>query len=147
MSDVLMLRLEITIISICKRNGHAEAATALQNTYGEMKRCMHNKKIFITPKEEFLTSIEKCSEDALKITQDCLAENQKYFPEFVLDLAKSLTNFVYDDIDYMRYDLAPCVPRFDEYGVHRKYLQCLSDTVVDTDDVPYIQRSKSSFCK
>ncbi|KAJ8965391.1 hypothetical protein NQ317_019331 [Molorchus minor] len=53
---------------------------------------------------------------------------------------------MYDDIDYMRNDFAPCAPRFNQLSVQRKYLQCLSDIATDPHDDLDIPRSKSSFC-
>lgn len=58
---------------------------------------MSSPRIFSVPKAEYIDNIVSCSKQAITETKDCLPEEQKYFPEFVLDLAKSLVSFMYDD--------------------------------------------------
>ncbi|KAJ8937018.1 hypothetical protein NQ314_012100 [Rhamnusium bicolor] len=147
MSQQFLPRIEATIISNCKANGHIEAANKLQSAYDVMKICIKKKTIFITPKNEYIAHIEECSKDSLTLTRSCLAVDQKYFPDFILDLVKSVVNFMYDDFDIMRVDLPVCIPRFNNYSVQRNYIQCLTDTAVQTHDTNQIPTSKASFCQ
>ncbi|KAJ8954731.1 hypothetical protein NQ318_011425 [Aromia moschata] len=147
MSGEILIRLESTIVSNCKKNGHQQIANNLQNTYDNMKVCLNKKKIFIATKSEFLDNIDECSRDAVKQTKTCMSDDQKYFPEFILDLVKSVAGFMYDDRDIMKYDVAQCVQIFTDYSVRRSYIQCVTDISIQTGDSNQIPTSKASFCK
>ncbi|XP_074026263.1 uncharacterized protein [Leptinotarsa decemlineata] len=146
MGGTFLVQTEATIISNCKANGHPEVQDDLETTYSQMKRCAGRKTIFITPKAEFLANLEECSREAIRKTRNCLAEDQKYFPEFILDLAKSVVTFMYDDFDIMRLDLPSCIRSIQNSNAQRKYMQCLTDTAAQTHDTARIPSSKRSFC-
>ncbi|XP_074026264.1 uncharacterized protein [Leptinotarsa decemlineata] len=144
--ETYLVRIEAILISNCKANGRLEVQDDLENTYSQMKRCAGRKTIFITPKAEFLANLEECSREAIRKTRNCLAEDQKYFPEFILDLAKSYFTFLYDDFEIMRLDLPSCVRSSQNSDAQREYIQCLTDAVAQTHYTWIIPSSKRSFC-
>ncbi|KAG5887447.1 hypothetical protein JTB14_003298 [Gonioctena quinquepunctata] len=146
MGGQFLVQTETTIISNCKANGHSEVQSDLEATYRKMKQCVGQKQVFVDTKEEFIAHLEECSRDAIRKTKECLADDQKYFPEFILDLAKSLVSFMYDDFDIMRFDLPTCIRSLQNISAQRKYIQCLTDTAAATQDTARIPSSKKSFC-
>ncbi|KAJ8913833.1 hypothetical protein NQ315_003742 [Exocentrus adspersus] len=135
--------LEGQIIASCK-NG--EAANDLPDVFRDMKSCIARKQIIRTPKEEYLKNIEKCSQDAITKTKNCLSDEKKYFPDFLLVLVKSVVSFMYDDVDLLRVDLAACIPRISSFDAQNSYLTCVRDTALQTHDTTELPNSKAEFC-
>ncbi|CAH1153850.1 unnamed protein product [Phaedon cochleariae] len=148
MGGEFLTQTELSIISNCKANGYGdEVGDRLQESYDKLKVCIRKKTMFIDPKEDYIANLEECAQDPIKKTTACLREDQKYFPQFLLDLSKSVVIFMYDDFNIMRVDLPRCIIKFQEYRVQRKYLQCLMDTSQKTHDTMEIPSSKESFCE
>ncbi|CAG9836182.1 unnamed protein product [Diabrotica balteata] len=137
MGGSFLAQTERNIINNCKKNGlSSSGADDLQVTYSKMKSCMSNTKIFETPKNEFISKMVECSRAAIKDTKDCLANDQKYFPEFVLDLAKSMVNYMYDDKDLFKdSEIVGCINNLGRYTVQIEYIKCLTTT------------SRQEFCR
>ncbi|KAJ8954730.1 hypothetical protein NQ318_011424 [Aromia moschata] len=147
LSGERLKRLESTIVSNCKNNGHQQIADNLQNTYDDLKVCLKKKKVFVATKSEFLDNIDKCSRDAVMQTKTCMSDDRKYFPEFILDVVKSVAGFMYDDKDIITNDLAQCLNTFTDYSVRRSYSQCVTDVSIRLVTQVKYQRQRPLFCK
>ncbi|XP_018563643.1 uncharacterized protein LOC108905317 [Anoplophora glabripennis] len=139
--------LEKIIIDNCKANGQYDAAEKLQPTFEEMKTCLSKKKLLVTPREELLALIEECIVEPVKQSKNCLAETQRYYPQLLSELAKSLTNFLYDDYDIIRVDLIACFPKLNNVKVATSYEQCLREVAIRTHDSREIPHTKTEFCQ
>ncbi|XP_028147769.1 uncharacterized protein LOC114341184 [Diabrotica virgifera virgifera] len=149
MGGSFLAQTERNIINNCKKNGLSDqGADDLQATYAKMKSCMSGTKIFETPRNEFISKMEDCSRDAIKETKSCLANNQKYFPEFVLDLAKSMVKYMYDDKDLFRdSEIVGCINNLGRYTVQVEYIRCLTTVSQKTGDDENIPTSRAEFCR
>ncbi|KAJ8913834.1 hypothetical protein NQ315_003743 [Exocentrus adspersus] len=136
--------LETKIISNCNDSKSAEE---LQDVYSEMKVCFAKEKILRVSKEDFWKNIKECSKDAITKTRNCLPEDRKYFPEFVLSVAKSAVDFMYEDVDLIRVDLAACVPKLNNFEAQYDYLRCLRGiSSKDNSTSPTELPSQAEFC-
>lgn len=62
-----------------------------------MTTCFSKKQLFLLSKDDFIKNIVDCSVKAKDEARKCLPDEQKWFPRFALELAKSMVNFMYDD--------------------------------------------------
>ncbi|XP_072386087.1 uncharacterized protein [Diabrotica undecimpunctata] len=149
MGGSFLAQTERNIINNCKKNGLSlSGADDLQATYSKMKTCMSSTKIFETPKNEFISKMVDCSRNAIRETKDCLSNDQKYFPEFVLDLAKSMVNYMYDDKDLFKdLEIVGCINNLGRYTVQIEYIKCLTTVSQKTGDDENIPTSRQEFCR
>ncbi|CAH1105516.1 unnamed protein product [Psylliodes chrysocephalus] len=148
MGGVFLKQTEKNVIYNCKANGLSyDGAESLQNTFDKMTQCMSSPRIFSVPKAEYIDNIVSCSKQAITETKDCLPEEQKYFPEFVLDLAKSLVSFMYDDKPVLASPEIPrCMKNFIRSEVQQDYIGCMTTVAAQTHDTQEIPKSKAEFC-
>ncbi|KAG5887449.1 hypothetical protein JTB14_003300 [Gonioctena quinquepunctata] len=142
----LLVQTEKTIISNCRANGHPEARSDLEESYSKLKQCVGKKQMFLITKEEFIANLEECSRDAIRKTENCLADDQKHFPQFILDFAKSVVSFMYDDFQIIDLICQSCACSLQGADATRKYIKCLTDTSQATHDTEKIPSLKKSFC-
>ncbi|KAG5887448.1 hypothetical protein JTB14_003299 [Gonioctena quinquepunctata] len=143
--DALELAEKI-IVSNCKANGHPDVRSELEDTYNKLMHCVGEKKLFLNTKEEFIANLEECSKDAIRKTENCLADDQKYFPEFILELAKSVVNLLYDDFQILKFDFPSCIRFLDSTDAARKFNKCLTDTAAATHETDELPSSRKSYC-
>ncbi|CAG9836181.1 unnamed protein product [Diabrotica balteata] len=123
------------IIRYCMDNG-LSCCGNFQDTYSKMKTCVSNAKIFEIPKNEFIRKMVECSWAAVKETKDCLPNHLKCFPELVLDVAKSMVNYMYDDKDlFKKLTVHECILSFEWYTKPIENCNCLTTT------------SREEFCR
>ncbi|CAG9836184.1 unnamed protein product [Diabrotica balteata] len=149
MGGSLLAQYERNIIKNCKKNGLSlSGADDLQATYSKMKTCMSSIKIFETPKNEFISKMVECTRASVKETKDCLANDQKYFPEFILDFAKSMVNYKYDDKDLFEdTEIVNCLNNMGRYTVRIEYIKCLGIVSQRTGDDENIPTSRQELCR
>nr|CAH7722316.1 unnamed protein product [Callosobruchus chinensis] len=123
------------------------AAMFEKETIEQAKECLKNKKLFVTPKAEFLGHIDTCSEDAVRKVRNCMPDDKKYFPEFIQDLMKSVVTMMYDDYDIMRVDLAACAPNLAKTSAQQEYINCVKRSSKEGIGEDCIPGTKAAFCK
>ncbi|CAG9856856.1 unnamed protein product [Phyllotreta striolata] len=148
MGGAFLKQTEANIILNCKSNQLTDSgAIQLQETFDKMKSCLGTKIIFSVPKDEYIQHLESCGKDAVRETENCLKSDQRYFPKFVLDLAKSLVNFMYDDKSALAsMEVTACIRKFATVDVRRNYFECMLDASIRTHDTQEIPHSKGDFC-
>ncbi|CAG9856857.1 unnamed protein product [Phyllotreta striolata] len=148
MRGALLKQIEAKIISNCEANGLTDCgANHLQETFNKMRSCLETKIMYSVPKDEYIQHLESCGKDAVRETENCLRSDQRYFPKFVLDLVKSLVNFMYDDKSALAsWEMTACLRKFDNFDVRRDYFSCMVLASIRTHDTQEIPHSKGDFC-
>ncbi|CAG9856855.1 unnamed protein product [Phyllotreta striolata] len=148
LSGAFIKQIEANVILNCKANGlTTSGATELQETFDKMKSCLGTKTVYSVSKDEYIQHIVSCSKDAVRETENCLESNQRYFPNFILDLAKSLVNFMYDDKAALgSMEMTACIRKFATVDARMYYFGCIVNASIQTHDTQEIPHSKGDFC-
>ncbi|VEN43732.1 unnamed protein product [Callosobruchus maculatus] len=146
LSAAMFEKVKKTVVKTCVENGHQDGDD-LEDSIDQAKECLKSKKMFLTPKAEFLDHIDSCSEDAVRKVRNCMPEDKKYFPEFIQDLMKSVVTMMYDDYDIMRVDIAACAPDLAKPSAQLEYINCLKRVSKETGDGDCIPKSKAALCE
>ncbi|CAG9856859.1 unnamed protein product [Phyllotreta striolata] len=123
------------IIQNCKANDLDEQGAAhLQELYDKMRVCISENQLYSISRDEYIQHITRCSQDARRATTTCLRSNQKWFPDFALNLAISIVNFLYEYKKVMIVEIPYCLAQFKNFDVQLSYAQCLLEHEKDSTE-------------
>ncbi|XP_028149302.1 uncharacterized protein LOC114342703 [Diabrotica virgifera virgifera] len=141
--------IENEIINNCVENGlSSSGADDLKVTFAKMKYCMSGTSIYKIAKNEYISKIEECSRDAFRDSTACLANKQKYLPEFVLDYVQSIVEYLYDVKDlYADSEIIGCLKNFGRYAIQIEYIKCLATESQKAGADQNIPNSRQEYCR
>ncbi|CAG9829891.1 unnamed protein product [Diabrotica balteata] len=115
------------IISNCVANGFY-IEDQLRESFTNLEVCLKNEKFYISPKEDFLRNVKKCSVEPIKLVKSCLTKEQSYFPDFLYNMAKAQIELIYNNRDVISIYVPVCRKMFEKPEIRRNYLNCLTES-------------------
>ncbi|KAJ8913823.1 hypothetical protein NQ315_003732 [Exocentrus adspersus] len=118
----------------------------LANSLGDMKACLRTKRLFVTPRDEYIQHMDQCTQPIRKEIKECLPQKLKYLPDLLAEIAESVVRLLYDDFGEIGRGLAPCMSALNSTTSKADYERCIVKNGGHSDD-DTIPESKEEFCK
>ncbi|XP_072377515.1 uncharacterized protein [Diabrotica undecimpunctata] len=113
------------IIFNCVANGfHIE--DQLRESFTDLEVCLNKERFYISSKEDFLRNVKECSVEPIKLVKSCLTKEQRYFPDFLYNMAKAEIDLIYNNRDVISIYVPVCRKMFEKPEIKQNYLNCLT---------------------
>jgi len=111
--------------------GYESFIASAENTSACIQQSVRRHRMFVTPKDEFKQNIGKCAEAVIEKAENCLPEEEKYYPNFYFDVIYSLIDFGYANKDRiiantMSAEGISCFRNFNSNESKKSLVQCFS---------------------
>ncbi|XP_056641837.1 uncharacterized protein LOC130448459 [Diorhabda sublineata] len=137
------------IIAACKANGLTkDAETKLDKEFDESEVCVSKKPIFSVPQEEFIQNMNDCNKELLTLIRNCLKENEKFYPDYMLQLRNSFTTFLYAGKDVLESnEFKACAQKMEEPAATKTMDTCVERAAQESHASAGLPQSKSEACE
>ncbi|CAG9761085.1 unnamed protein product [Ceutorhynchus assimilis] len=136
----------------CKKNGGEEAYDQFWNALHNSQSCFEHNRIFVTPKQEYLNTLRRCTDDHVTKLESCFPDDLKFYPKLLIEVVEALIGFSYDHLNLNKLtpqsDIVFCLQRLRTSGAVQNLSECIQGkTPVQSDVLNYQLPNKTSVCK
>uniref|UniRef100_V5GLV5 Hemolymph protein n=1 Tax=Anoplophora glabripennis TaxID=217634 RepID=V5GLV5_ANOGL len=127
--------LEHKMKATCQKNGGDGAFENLETSFNNSRACFMKHRIFGTPSNIYQSNLSNCTNDYRNALKNCLAEGEKYFADFILELIQSLYGFIYKNYGKIMAggqpsaELTSCMRTLSNDEVQKKLYSCSNTTL------------------
>ncbi|KAG5887446.1 hypothetical protein JTB14_003297 [Gonioctena quinquepunctata] len=152
MDDSFRTEIETKMKEKCKENGNEQSFDKLKESVIDAMGCMRNHRVFVTPIDAYDNALVNCSTSAKKAFEDCLAESEKYYPDFALQSMRNLLKFAYKNSDLVLgkitdWEFAVCMKDLSREENKEKMMKCLKDSTKDAKFDYFSVPTKPELCE
>ncbi|CAH0555393.1 unnamed protein product [Brassicogethes aeneus] len=114
----------------CDKFGEGQAFQELKDSLTQSRICTGNFLDIFGP--QYNTRIPKCYTDTINKIRNCLPEELKYFPSFIVDILFSVTEFLKTNTQHFKLSstnmvFQQCFISLRQESVKESFLQCIND--------------------